>query len=391
MTKKRICAISIGIVLVIALIVSSVLLFGGNKDKLTNGTEDTTSESLETDDSSSESDEDDKDNADEFPDGDKDSETNVNPDEDKDSESSTTPVDPDDGDDKDSEDTEEPTNPDNGETSDSEDTTEPTNPDDKDDEPEVPVHTCNYNTVKNDSNNHWYVCSCGKTANKAAHNYSNDSDATCDTCGYTRTVVTPEPEKPATIPSVSWTGPGVTLGSLNLTIPTLKDFNDEALTDNTNNTGWAGAVSTDAEQTLSNTLNSVRDAMINAGVISNTTQGFAVEHYQISWSWTSYSVNNDIMLYRNPLDKTYTLTINTPLDEDIFGIRDVAPYSRDVLLAMLTTVSSTPNELYNQLYQDIYGDVCISDTSWTTVGDCKMQYDDANSSLNHYVYKIKAK
>ena len=53
MTKKRICAISIGIVLVIALIVSSVLLFGGKGDKPTNATEDTTSESLQ-DESSSE-------------------------------------------------------------------------------------------------------------------------------------------------------------------------------------------------------------------------------------------------------------------------------------------------------------------------------------------------
>ena len=136
------------------------------------------------DDSSSESDVDDKDNADEFPNGDSDSETTVNPDEDdKDSEDTTTPVNPDDGDDKNSEDTEEPTKPDNGDDDkDSEDTTEPTEPDDDDKEP---VHTCNYNTVKNDSNNHWYVCSCGKTANKSAHNYSNDSDTTCNTCGYT--------------------------------------------------------------------------------------------------------------------------------------------------------------------------------------------------------------
>lgn len=290
MTKKQIYGISIGGAIVIVLIIVCVVIFGGNKDKPVNGTENTTSESFETDDSSSENDVDDKDNADEFPDGDSDSETTVNPDEDdKDSEDTTTPVNPDDGETSDSED--DTTDPDDGDDKDSEDdTTEPTNPDDDDKEP---VHTCNYNTVKNDSSNHWYVCSCGKTANKSAHNYSNDSDTTCNTCGYTRTVAT-EPEKPSTIPSVSWTGGDITLGSLGISIPTLKDFNDEALGGNASDGyGWAGAVSTDAEQTLANTLNSVRDALVNSGCLNNRTgQGFAVENYSISFDWASYSAVN---------------------------------------------------------------------------------------------------
>lgn len=282
MTKKQICAISIGIVIVVV-IVLSVLLFGGNKDKPVNGTDDTTSESFMTDDSSSENDEDDKDNADEFPNGDSDSETTVNPDEDdKDSEDTTTPVDPDDGETSDSEDdTTEPTDPDDGDDKNSEDdTTEPTNPDD--DEPEVPVHTCSYDTVKSDSSNHWYVCSCGKTANKSAHNYSNDSDTTCNTCGYTRTVAT-EPEKPSTIPSVSWTGGDITLGSLNVKIPTLTHFNTEALTDNTNNTFWTGNSSdTETIDTLYTTLDSIAYKLVDVNALSSKTgQGFAVENYSV--------------------------------------------------------------------------------------------------------------
>ena len=88
-----------------------------------------------------------------------------------------------------------------------------------------------------------------------------------------------EPVTPpvATVPSVSWDGGGVTLGTLGITIPTLRDFNDEALTDNTNNTFWTGTPSTDASQQLYDTLNGVRNAVINAGVMNaKTGQGFAV-------------------------------------------------------------------------------------------------------------------
>ena len=53
---------------------------------------------------------------------------------------------------------------------------------------EEQVHTCDYVTVASDETNHWYVCSCGATANSAAHAYDNDTDATCDACGFTRNV-----------------------------------------------------------------------------------------------------------------------------------------------------------------------------------------------------------
>ena len=58
---------------------------------------------------------------------------------------------------------------------------------------------------------------------------------------------------------------------------------------------------------------------------------------------------------------------------------------------MLTIVSSQPQTLFNQLYEDIYGEICISDTGWTTVGDCKMQFDYDSSYNGYFVYKIKAK
>lgn len=36
-----------------------------------------------------------------------------------------------------------------------------------------PAHTCSYNTLKYDGNNHWYECSCGAKSGVTAHNYSS--------------------------------------------------------------------------------------------------------------------------------------------------------------------------------------------------------------------------
>lgn len=45
-----------------------------------------------------------------------------------------------------------------------------------------------------DGTNHWKVCTvCGYALNKAAHVYDDDRDATCNTCGYTRTITPPTP------------------------------------------------------------------------------------------------------------------------------------------------------------------------------------------------------
>lgn len=44
-----------------------------------------------------------------------------------------------------------------------------------------------------DADGHWHKCAnCDATDTKTAHVYDNDADATCNTCGYTRTVTPPE-------------------------------------------------------------------------------------------------------------------------------------------------------------------------------------------------------
>lgn len=204
-----------------------------------------------------------------------------------------------------------------------------------------------------------------------------------------------EPTPPpvaATVPSVHWDGGGVTLPTLGITIPTLRDFNDEALTDNTNNTFWTGDSSdTPTVQTMYDTLTSVRQAVVDAGALNaKTGQGFAVQQYAISWDWASFSANHDLELYRNPLDGTYTLTINLPLDSYVTSLGiDVTGYNNDVLVTLCSIFSSQPQTVYSTLYEDLYGTECISMTSYTSVGDCKIKYDNSQSYDGHYVYLIK--
>ena len=59
-------------------------------------------------------------------------------------------------------------------------------------------HEHTYGAWSTDAENHWHVCTdpdcpdpSGSIQDKAAHTYDNDQDATCNTCGYQRTIVTP--------------------------------------------------------------------------------------------------------------------------------------------------------------------------------------------------------
>lgn len=48
-------------------------------------------------------------------------------------------------------------------------------------------HTHQYSeTLSHNTTHHWAECPCGDKANVAPHDYDNDCDDTCNTCGYVR-------------------------------------------------------------------------------------------------------------------------------------------------------------------------------------------------------------
>lgn len=233
-------------------------------------------------------------------------------------------------------------------------------------------------------------------------NENNNSESTevKEPEGNTSSEVTPpveeEPVTPPpvanTVPSVSWTGTGVTLSSLNITIPTLSHFNTEALTDNTNNTFWTGDSSdTPTVQTMYDTLNGIRDAVISTGAIGENAQTFAVEQYSISWDWASYSSTHDFQLYRNPLDGTYTLTINDSLLPETvnhLGVQ-IGNVNNDILLTLCSICSSQPSVLKDYIYGCLWGSDVIYTDRYVSVGDCKLKIDPVFTDT-HQVFYIKA-
>ncbi len=65
--------------------------------------------------------------------------------------------------------------------------------------PEEPTHTHTAVTAwTNDANKHWHACTenDGAKLDEGDHVYDNEQDATCNTCGYTRTVVSAEADIP---------------------------------------------------------------------------------------------------------------------------------------------------------------------------------------------------
>lgn len=209
--------------------------------------------------------------------------------------------------------------------------------------------------------------------------------------GTAATPETPPSNQAESTGHISWTGAGTTLPNLGVNIPTLGVFNSYGL----NSDSWTGEYSsTDGLATLQklyDTGEAIESACINQGIMPWDSAGFLIGDNAISWSFTTFSTMNSLELWRDPANDIYTLEVNIRLTpgENVLNGTDLSLYSNDILLYLCSVISSQPNTLYAQIHEDITGEICISDSSWTTVGDCKVQYDDEHSYDNHYVYLIK--
>lgn len=261
-------------------------------------------------------------------------------------------------------------------------------------QPEEPKHTCSYTTLKTDTSNHWYVCSCGKTNNKGAHGYTDEYDATCNTCGYTRSVPdkSVEPETSAGPGNVSWNGGDITLGNVGISIPTLEEFNSVGLVPGANN-WWTGQEGDKKALSDMNviyyTVERFETALANQGVSAESVNGFTVSQGSIWWSWNGAD-NHYFELTRDRVNGYYVLTINQSLKDAPYGNWQLAPWNQDIVKTLISFVSSDVNTVYNAIYEDLHGTAFISESGWTTIGDCKIQFDKT-SPAGHVRYFIKAK
>lgn len=255
---------------------------------------------------------------------------------------------------------------------------------DENKEPTKPTHTCNFATLNSDANNHWYVCSCGKTSGKGAHGYTDEYDADCNTCGHIRSVPERpvEPETPS-VPgsSVNWNGGDITLENVGIKIPTLTEFNKTGLESSDKDWWWTGheddKTALSAMNRIYLTCDNFADALVSQGWGANGMNAFSVSQNRIWFSWDDGSYEDFSLARHGGADGGYyELTINMDLrSEDYFGI-DVAPWNRDVVKTLCSFVSSKPNELFEYLYSGMYEDGSLLNTSiYKPVGDCQVKLD----------------
>lgn len=257
--------------------------------------------------------------------------------------------------------------------------------------PEKPVHTCNFATLKTDANNHWYACSCGNTSGKGGHGYDDEYDASCNTCGYTRSV----PERPAPPSdekeSIKFTGGTITLPTTGVTIPTLPHFNTAGMQPG-GDAWWTGQEGDGNAQagmnSIYNTCEQFTQKMRELDKGSDVSK-FNASRNLIEWSWLGAGMAGDFELYRGT--EYYTLTVNCSLKDFKNGAGEqLAQYNRDIVTVLISFISSEVETVAGAIIEDMIGTEQF-DGSWKTVGDCKVMFDYNSSSNGHYVYKIKAK
>ena len=180
----------------------------------------------------------------------------------------------------------------------------------------------------------------------------------------------------------------VELESIGISIPKRDDFNEDGL--NKDKAWWGDVDDTKSGQKLMDTLDSIYYTMVDKNIISKGTQAFLLQDNQISWDWISFSGTHDFSLVRDTTNGEYVLEINLPLDEFELYSEDHAPYNRDIVLTMVSCISSTPSELVNYIMIGLYEDASIlNDMVPQKVGDCQVLIDTNSSYKGHYVFKFK--
>lgn len=133
--------------------------------------------------------------------------------------------------------------------------------------------------------------------------------------------------------------------------------------------------------------------MRSDSLISATDICIVMDSTSINVDITFENEKTDIVLYKDEDTDIYTLTLDYDfvwlegLCSPINGI-DPTPYNKDLLIALLSTVSNEPQTLFETIDLTYFSCYSLSDTEWTEVGDCYMM--DGDFSADNYIsYKIK--
>ena len=135
----------------------------------------------------------------------------------------------------------------------------------------------------------------------------------------------------------------------------------------------------------------------------NSNQGFTVGSNHFDWYFGSFDSYPDISLEKpcNSEDY-YTFTLRYPLTVEAGEKLDwtmnetVAKTGQEVVIVLLSSISSTPMEIYDclmfYLYEAEDGEETLSE-NWAIVGDCQIMVDFSKSSYKRatWTFYIKPK
>lgn len=165
--------------------------------------------------------------------------------------------------------------------------------------------------VNTDPAQHWKTCACGWTGARDDHDYDNDQDAECNTCGYTRTVTPPTPPDSGSTEGKVEVGEGappVTVGTE--TLNTLKDL--------------AGTPAADETITVKLTVEKKEESNAEgAAEIKGAAAGKTVEFLDLSLVKT---VTGGTKPGDSPIEDTGDKVLEIVVSYDLSGKKDVTVY-----------------------------------------------------------------
>jgi len=183
--------------------------------------------------------------------------------------------------------------------------------------------------------------------------------------------------------SIEWQQDSVYLEYFDTYIPRLKKFNTPAIASLDN--WWGGpednlpVVTNPGLLEIHNTFEDVKNALGEQGGSKESSSCFTSYYNSITWSWNSAS-NPYFGIKKHPSTGVYTLAIKQSLKDAPYGKWNLADWNKDVVKALLSFISSEPEEVFDAIYECLYEDMYVlSTTEYTKVGDCQVRMDPAYS------------
>lgn len=232
----------------------------------------------------------------------------------------------------------------------------------------------------------------GNTGNDGNNGNNGGNETPSSETSTTPPVVNPEPTNPPASSgngdNLSFSG-SVTLPS-GLTISTLDEFNGSGMDTSAGNS-WMGNIYSDIVAQNYTTMADNFDAFnaMYSGSVINVTNGEQI------W-WRASMADSSPSLELRRCGDHYKIIISSPCLDDATAesmgwMSGREAEAREALTVLLSTISSQPTTVQEMILRDMFTETCISDSSYTRVGDCSIMASEWDFENGKFimVYNIR--